>query len=72
MASKNPTVSRAVIDYANACKKPAERATLVAARANLAAARIEDFVERTLRDAPPLSDDQRARLARLLADGGDR
>ena len=28
MASKNPTVSRAVIDYANACKHPEARATL--------------------------------------------
>ncbi len=72
MASKNPTGSRAIIDYANACKNPAAKATLAAARANLAAAKIEDFIERTLADAPPISDEQRARLARLLTvDGGD-
>lgn len=73
MASKNPTVSRAVIDYANACKNPAAKATLAAARANLAAAKIEDFIERELAAAPPISAEQRARLARLLVqDGGDR
>lgn len=69
MASKNPAVTRAVIDYANACKNPDATATLAAAKANLAAARIEDFVTKALADAPPLSTDQRARLARLL-DGG--
>lgn len=73
MASKNPTVSRAVIDYANACKNPAARATLAAARANLAAAKIEDYIEKELAAAPPISPHQRAHLARLLTvDGGDR
>ena len=70
MASKNPTVRRAVIDYANACKNPDARATLAAAKANLAAAKIEDFIEKTLRDAPPISPEQRARLARLLTVDG--
>lgn len=69
MASKNPSVSRAVIDYANACKNPAATATLAAARANLAAARIEDFIEKTLADAPPISAEQRSRLSRLLTGG---
>ena len=71
MASKNPALSRAVIDYANACKNPDAAATLAAARANLTAARIEDFIAKSLADAPPLTDDQRQRLARLLT-GGDR
>lgn len=69
MASKNPIVSRAVIDYAKACKNPTGKATLAAARANLAAARIEDFIEKVLADAPPISDEQRSRLARLLTGG---
>lgn len=71
MASKNPTVSRAVIDYANACKNPAAKATLAAARANLAAAKMEDFIAKTLADAPPIPAERRAQIARLLsADGG--
>ena len=70
MASKNPTVSRAVIDYANACKNPGDPQGIAAARAALAAARIEDRLQRDLRDAPPITGEQRARLTRLLTAGG--
>ena len=45
---------------------------LIEARRNLRAIRIEEYVRRTLADAPPLTDQQRARIAGLLApaDGG--
>lgn len=36
------------------------------ARRDLAAAKIADYVERVLADAPPLTDEQRTRLAELL------
>ncbi len=71
MASKNLTVSRAVIDYANACKNPAAKATLAAARANLAAAKIEDYIEKVVAEAPPLTPAQRDKLALLLRGGDD-
>jgi hypothetical protein len=67
--ARNPAVNRAVIDYANACKTPADTAKIKAARANLAAAKLEQFIAKTLADAPPISAEQRAKLARLL-DGG--
>lgn len=40
-------------------------------RQELALAKIDRFIKRALEDAPPLTDEQRARLARLLTvDGG--
>ena len=44
------------------------------ARRNLRAARLEDAIREAVDAAPPLSDDQRAHLARLLkqGDGGGR
>ena len=44
---------------------------VAAARAALAAAKIEEFIRRELEKAPPLTEDQRARLARLIF-GGQR
>ena len=38
----------------------------VAARREYAAAKIEDYVRRTVDAAPPLTDEQRSRLATLL------
>lgn len=35
-------------------------------RQELAEAKIADFIERTLKQAPPLTDEQRTRLAELL------
>lgn len=67
MASKNPIVSRAVTEYAQACKHPERAAVLAAAKANLATARIHHFIERALADAPPLTTEQRQGLVRLLA-----
>lgn len=47
---------------------------LIAARRNLRAARLEDYIARVVAEAPPLSDAQRDRLALLLRgsthDGG--
>jgi hypothetical protein len=70
VASKNREVSRAVINYANACKHPSDTARLTAAHADLATAKVADYIERTLAAAPPISAEQRGRLVRLLADGG--
>jgi hypothetical protein len=39
---------------------------LVEARRNLRAARLHDHIEKALADAPPLSEAQRLRIARLL------
>lgn len=39
-------------------------------RRDYAAAKLEDFVRRTVDAAPPLTDEQRARVARLLRGGG--
>lgn len=46
---------------------------VAATHAALAAAKIEAAIQKALAEAPPLTDEQRARLARLLtADGGAR
>ncbi|SKA86972.1 hypothetical protein SAMN06295879_1014 [Agreia bicolorata] len=39
---------------------------LVAARTNLRVARIEDYIERVVNAAPPLTPEQRDRIAALL------
>lgn len=44
----------------------ADSPEVVEARRDLAAARIEDYIARTVAAAPPLSDQQRMHLARLL------
>ena len=44
---------------------------LVEARRNLLAARLEDHIRRTVDTAPPLSAEQRDRLAILLRGGSD-
>jgi len=45
---------------------PNNHPEIVKARAELAEAKIADFIERTLAEAPPLTDRQRAFLAELL------
>ena len=51
---------------------PDDHTAIAAARADLAVASIEDFVERKLASAPPLSGEQIARLRALLpVPGGD-
>lgn len=46
--------------------------TIAAARAALAAAHAERAIRRALDGAPPITDEQRHRLAALLLTGGDR
>jgi hypothetical protein len=46
--------------------RPEDHPDLVAARAELRAAKAEDYISRLVAEAPPLSDAQRARLAALL------
>jgi hypothetical protein len=41
-------------------------------RRQLKAERLEDYVRRTVDSAPPLTEEQRARIAALLRSGGDR
>lgn len=43
---------------------------LIEARRNLRAATLESHIARVLAEAPPLNDEQRARLAGLFAGGG--
>lgn len=43
---------------------------LLAARRNLRAEKLADHIERQLAEAPPLTDEQRARLAAILVGGG--
>lgn len=42
---------------------------LVEARSRLRAARLEDHIKKALEDAPPLTTEQRERIARLLVGG---
>jgi hypothetical protein len=43
-----------------------DQSKIASARADLAEAKIADYVERVLAEAPPLTDEQRTRLAELL------
>jgi hypothetical protein len=44
---------------------------IASARRDLAAAKIADYVERVVSTAPPLTEDQRARIATLLSAARD-
>jgi hypothetical protein len=48
-----------------------ESPNVVRARQELAEAKIREFVERVVAQAPPLSDEQLTRLASLFRGGGD-
>lgn len=50
--------------------KPADAPEVAEARRDLRAARLADYVRRVIDEAPPLTDDQRRRIAALLQ-GGD-
>jgi hypothetical protein len=41
------------------------------ARRDLAAASLEEYISRIVAEAPPLTEDQRSRIAALLRSGGD-
>lgn len=45
---------------------PSDRPRIQTARAALAEAKLADYIERVLREAPPLTDEQRVRLTDLL------
>ena len=45
---------------------------LIEARRNLRCLRLEDHIRKVIAEAPPLSDDQRSRLAGLLRDAQTR
>lgn len=49
--------------------RPHDDPDLIAARRDLAAANLGEFIAKTLDTAPPLTDDQRRRLAGLFAGG---
>lgn len=69
----NHDIARAVIAVANAHQgKSPDPEKIARARADLAAAKIKGYIENTLRDAPPISDEQRTALADLLLSGGVR
>jgi hypothetical protein len=50
--------------------RPPNDPAIVEARRNLKALRLEEHVTKVLADAPPLSDEQRNRIAALLRTGG--
>lgn len=50
--------------------RPADDPDLIAARQSLKAARLEDYIRRTVDAAPPLTPEQREKLALLLHGGG--
>lgn len=49
--------------------RAADDPDLIEARRNLRAERLADHVQRVVSEAPPLTDDQRARIAALLRPG---
>ena len=72
MAIQNPEIARAVIAVANAHQgKSPDPEKIAKARADLAAAKIKAYIENTLAAAPPISDEARRRLARLLVVGDE-
>lgn len=50
--------------------RKADDPELVEARRNLRALRLEEYVTRVVAEAPPLTDEQRERIAALLRAGG--
>ncbi len=50
----------------------AESVEVAERRRDLAAAKIAQYIERVVADAPPLTDSQRSRLAALLTGGASR
>ena len=50
--------------------RAADDPELIAARRDLKAQRLADYITRTVDAAPPLTDEQRAHLAALLSGGG--
>ena len=72
MPSPNRNIRRAVIAVANASQGTPDPERLAAAHADLAAAKIVAFIEKTLAAAPPVSIEQRRTIARLLVPSDDK
>ena len=65
------TWTKARSEHANLRKRlGADDPAVVEKRLELRALRLEDHVQRVLSEAPPLTEDQRARIAALLRAGG--
>lgn len=60
-----PTVAHHRARLANAVRR-GDDAAATESRRDLKAARLEDHIRKTVDEAPPLTDEQRARLAQLL------
>ncbi len=65
----NPEVAKARSRAGVAGRKGDQKAKR-AAQADLAEAKIADYIERTVAAAPPLTDEQRDKLATLIIRGG--
>ena len=71
MAALSPAAARyrariAALSRAREAGNPDRDTQMAAARRGLAEAKIADYIERVLDAAPPLTDEQRTRLAELL------
>jgi hypothetical protein len=51
--------------------RPHDAEAIAAARRNYRAARAEEYIRKLVDQAPPLTDEQRTKLAALLRSGGD-
>lgn len=52
---------------ANAHRRGGDEALILEVRRDLAAAKLEQYIERVVSEAPPLTDEQRTRLTALLS-----
>jgi hypothetical protein len=63
------THDRARVAALSRDRKPTDP-DLIAAKRDLRASRAEDYISRIVAEAPPLTEDQRSRIAALLQGGG--
>jgi hypothetical protein len=57
-------------DIARASKRTGNPTSAANKRRDYAAAKLEDYIRRVVETAPPLTEDQRSRIAALLRNGG--
>ena len=57
-------------DIARASKRTGDPMSAADKRRDYAAAKLEDYIRRVVETAPPLTQDQRSRIAALLRSGG--
>jgi hypothetical protein len=58
-------------DIARASKRTGDPTSAANKRRDYTAAKLEDYIRRVVKTAPPLTDDQRSRIASLLQGGGE-